>query len=352
MSFILALNAGSSNIKAARFEAASLTCAERIQFTTHADALQWLKSQEASSISAVAHRVVHGGAVFHEHTAITPETLSQIKELARLAPLHQPPAIRLIEEAQAILPKARHIACFDTVFHAGLPLLEQRFALPESYAEQGFRRYGFHGLSYEHVASQLPSLLGGAAEGRVIAAHLGGGASLCALYQRRSVATTMGFSTLDGLMMGTRCGSLDAGLVLHWLEHEGATIAELNRLLYKESGLKGVSGLSANMRELEAAAPASPAAEFALAMFAHVAAKQIAGLVVALGGLDVLVFTGGIGEHGTAMRRRIADKLAWLGLTLDETANAVHAPIISTSASKVAACIIEADEESVMAQAC
>lgn len=349
---LLTLNAGSSNIKTARFDAVGLHCLERLTFTEADAALAWLHEQAQRPIAAVAHRVVHGGDIFRQHSLITPETLEQIRSLSRLAPLHQPPSIHLIEASQRLLPPLPHLACFDTVFHTTMPPLEQRFALPESYFEQGYRRYGFHGLSYEHVAQCLPAVAGDKADGRVIAAHLGNGASLCAMHRRRSVTGTMGFSTLDGLMMGTRCGSLDAGLVLHWFEHAGMSAAQVHTLLYQESGLKGVSGLSHDMQELEkyAASGSAPAAR-ALELFAHMAARQIGSLMMVLGGLDALVFTGGIGEHSASMRARICTYLAWLGLTLDLTANTNHRRTISDSASKITVHIIPADEEIVMANA-
>lgn len=346
----ITLNAGSANIKAACFDADTLTCLQKKHFAGFDEIAPWLEEFSSQSIAGVAHRVVHGGDIFEAHSRITDETLTQIKALSALAPLHQPPAIRIIEATQKLLPDTLHIACFDTVFHRTMPHLEQRFALPEEYFQKGYKRYGFHGLSYESAAAALPTVAGDVTKSRVVVAHLGGGASLCGMLNLKSHTTSMGFSTLDGLMMGTRCGNLDAGMLLQWLEDGTLDLAGASQLLYKNSGLKGVSGISHDVRELEAAH--SPQAQLALELFCHMAAREIGAATASLGGIDALVFTGGIGEHSAHIRARICHQLAWLGMTLDESANAIHASHIASATSAKKIYVLTADEESVMARTC
>ncbi len=311
MSIILTCNAGSSNTKLAAFD--SKTLERKGHAVTHnaAETLEWLCSIGELGIKAVGHRVVHGGREFTQPVKITDDVLAKLKSYVSLAPLHQPAALKLIEEVKKLYPDVPQIACFDTAFHHTMPEIERRLPLPVWYHKEGIQRYGFHGLSYQHIAAVLPEFAGSKAKGRVIVAHLGGGSSACAMKDLKSVASTMGFSTLDGLMMGTRTGALDAGVVLHLLQQMEMKLEEVDRLLYLESGLQGVSALSADMRVLMASDRKE--AREAINLYCYLAAKQISGLLPALGGLDALVFTGGIGENITPVRERIVDLLRWIG---------------------------------------
>lgn len=301
-----------------------------------------------AEIVAVAHRVVHGGTDHAEPVAIDTRVIAQLESLVPLAPLHQPHNIAGIRAAIACLPQAVQVACFDTAFHRTCPPKAQRFAIPRSLHDRGIRRYGFHGLSYESIRSQLPDVVG-AMPRRVIAAHLGAGASLCGMLDGRSVATTMGFTPLDGLVMATRCGSLDPGVVIH-LAAEGMDAATLTRLLYHESGLLGVSGFSGDMQKLLASD--SPRAREAVELFCHRAVREIGSMAAALGGVDAIVFTAGIGENATTVREAIAAELGWLGLELDMEANAAATggvpSRISTAASTVSAWVVPTHEERTM----
>ncbi|HEX6612843.1 MAG TPA: acetate/propionate family kinase [Rhodanobacteraceae bacterium] len=378
---VLALNPGSSSLKSALFDAATLEVIERgaitgIGFDSQAifrdgrgaplpvngfsrpadipAALDWLLSRlrgrlPAIRLAAVGHRVVHGGTRFHEPARVDDEVLAQLDRYSSLAPAHQPTALAAIRSVRAQLPGVPQIACFDTAFHGTRPKLAQWFALPRALSESGVIRYGFHGLSYEYIASALPQVVGGMARRRAIVAHLGHGASLCAMRDLRSVATSMGFTPLDGLMMGTRCGSLDPGVPLYLIRERGMSAVQVEALLNKQSGLMGVSGLSDDVQVLEASS--DPRAGEALDMFADRAAAAIAAHCAALGGLDVLVFTAGIGEHSAATRARICERLAWIGLALDETANARNAQRISAADSAVQVWVIPTDEEVVIARA-
>ncbi|KWF30490.1 acetate/propionate family kinase [Burkholderia pseudomultivorans] len=288
------------------------------------------------SLSAVVHRVVHGGAHYAAPVIVDDRVLHTLRTLTPLAPLHQPHSLDAIDALRAALPGVAQIAVFDTAFHRTLPRTEQWLPLPRAWFDKGVRRYGFHGLSYEYLGIALDEAFGARARGRVIAAHLGSGASLCALRELRSVATTMGFSALDGLMMGTRCGALDPGAVLHLLDEENLTSAQLGALLYHESGLKGVSGLSSDPRVLFAReAEGDAAARDALDLYVHRIVRETGALTALLGGLDMLVFTAGIGEGSAAMRARICAALGWLGIALDPAANAAHAHVISSASSAV-----------------
>jgi acetate kinase len=320
---------------------------------THANLLEDLFAWAAEhplagrEVIAVGHRVVHGGTAFAAPVRIAPALLDKLEELCPLAPLHQPHNLAAIRAITRLQPDLQQVACFDTAFHHGKPELAARFALPRTLHEQGIRRYGFHGISYEYVARHLAEIDPELASGRVIAAHLGNGASLCAMEAGRSVDTTMGFTALDGLMMGTRCGSLDPGVVLHLQTRLGMAPAEVETLLYKNSGLLGVSGISSDMRTLEA--DAAPEAEEAIALFAWRAAKEAGALVSSLGGIDGIVFTAGIGENDPAMRSRICRRLAWLGLMIDEAANSSGATRIDMSESAIKAYVIPTDEERMIA---
>lgn len=311
--------------------------------------LDWLEHHEVDmTITCAGHRVVHGGRRHRGPARVTPALLEELETLIALAPLHQPHNLAAIRCLAATAPHLTQIACFDTSFHRTQDPLAQQFALPRHLTDSGVLRYGFHGLSYEYLASQLPHCLGAAAEGAVIAAHLGNGASLCAMRERRSVATSMGFTALEGLMMGQRCGSLDPGVVLYLLESLGMSIQDVSQLLYEQSGLLGVSGISNDMAELEA--HAAPEARTAIALFCYRAANEIAALATALGGLDSIVFTAGIGENSSRVRQLIISRLGWLGARLDADANARHERKISSDESRIGIYIIATDEEIVIAQ--
>jgi acetate kinase len=309
---IITCNAGSTNYKLARFEAKGLEKVAQLQTHSETETLAWLSEAEKQGIRAIGHRVVHGGGKYTEPTIITPETLHDLAKFIPLAPLHQPAALKLIAEITKLYPSVPQIACFDTAFHHTIPELEARLPLPAKFYDEGVRRYGFHGLSYQYITSILPEKIGNSlANSRVVVAHLGGGSSACAMKNCKSIASTMGFSTLDGLMMGTRCGALDVGVILHLLQHKNMSVTEVENLLYKNSGLLGVSGISGEMRDLLASN--QPDAKTAIELYCHFAAKQIAGLLPAIGGLDALIFTGGIGEHATIVREKICNNLAFLG---------------------------------------
>src|SRR6266581_6130378 len=270
-------------------------------------------------LAALGHRVVHGGLRYSRPARVTPELLAELEALVPLAPLHEPHNIAPIKMAMSLNPELPQVACFDTAFHRTAPEVDQAFALPYAFYEEGIRRYGFHGLSYEYIASVLPERAPEIANGRIIVAHLGNGCSACALRNRVSLATTMGFTALDGLPMGTRCGDLDAGVVLHLIQQKGMSPGELVNLLYRRSGMLGLSGISSDFRELLASD--NPRARFAIEVFCYRVAGHIASLAAALGGLDGIVFTAGVGENAVPVRSAICRACSWVGLDLDETAN-------------------------------
>ena len=311
--------------------------------------LNWFKAHFSfDDFTSVGHRVVHGGDRFTGPIAIDDQTLAAIEELVPLAPLHQPQSVRLIRAIRTLRPHLRQSASFDTAFHQTQADLVRRFALPRHFFEAGIKRYGFHGLSYQFVASRLAHRFPALANGKVVIAHLGSGASLCALDAGTSRDTSMGFSTLDGIPMATRCGALDAGVVLHLRARHRYSLADVETLLYHESGLLGVSGISADSRALLASA--LPEAREALELFAFRIAGEVARLAASIGGLDALVFTAGIGEHQPAIRSAVCKRLAWLGIRLDAQSNACHACVISTAASRAAVLVIATDEEHIIAQ--
>ncbi|MFO1102065.1 MAG: acetate/propionate family kinase [Methylocystis sp.] len=314
-----------------------------------AEIFNWVEdSYPAATVSAIGHRVVHGGLRYSAPVIIDAETLAELKALIPLAPLHQPHNIAGIEGACEAFPHVPQVACFDTAFHRGHAFVDDAYALPYSYYEQGLRRFGFHGLSYEYISRRLRIIDPIHAEGGVIVAHLGNGASLCALKGGRSIATTMGFSALEGLPMGTRCGEIDPGLLLYLLHSEGMTPSELSHLLYERSGLLGLSGVSHDMRVLEASK--EPRAAAAIAYFIHRIKMEIAALTAVIGGLDALVFTAGIGERSTRIRAGVVDGLGWLGLALDKTANARHESLISAPQSRIPVFVTPTDEEAMIAR--
>ena len=379
---ILVLNAGSSSLKFALFEAGrdgadpaargrgqieGIGRDPRFRLDTAMDApppdaaavaavadheealgllLDWLDGQGA--IAAAGHRVVHGGTHYSRPQLVTPALIEALAGFEPLAPHHQPHNVAAIRALAARRPDLPQVACFDTAFHAGQPDPAGRFALPRALHERGLRRYGFHGLSYEHVVQALPGLSGAALPARLVIAHLGNGASLCAVSEGRGVATTMGFSTLDGLVMGTRCGTLDPGALLYLMREDGMDYAALTDLLYNRSGLLGVSGESADMRALLAST--RPEAAEAVALFCYRINRELGSLAAALGGLDALVFTGGIGEHAATIRAQVCRDARWLGLELDDAANAAGAPCLTTARSDVTAWVVPANEELVIAR--
>jgi acetate kinase len=290
---------------------------------------------------------VHGGTRYRAPVRIDDDVIATLKELIPLARIHEPHQLDVMLALTADRPELPQVACFDTAFHHTQPEIAQWFALPRELTDAGIRRYGFHGLSYEYIAEVLPQHLGAQAGGRVIVAHLGNGASMCAMKQRRSIATTMGLTALDGLVMGTRCGAIDPGVLLYLIEERGLTAAEVSELLYERSGLLGVSGISHDMRTLLASDDARAAQ--AVELFVYHAARAAGSLAAALHGLDALVFTGGIGEHSAPVRAAISRRLQWLGIELDDTANDHAGPRISTARSRVGVWVIPTNEEQVIA---
>jgi acetate kinase len=310
--------------------------------------LDWIGATFAAHpLLAAAHRVVHGGVHYSAPVVIDADVLDQLRQLIPLAPLHQPHAIAAIDALQASHPGLSQVACFDTAFHHGQSALETTFALPAALAGDELRRYGFHGLSYEFVAAALPALMGAqAAAGRVVIAHLGAGASLCALKDGRSVATTMGFSTLDGLVMGRRCGAIDPGALLYLQQHKGMDADAVSDMLYGHAGLLGVSGVSDDMQSLLASD--APAARFAVDLFVYRLLRELGALAATIGGLDVLVFTAGIGEHAAEIRRRVGEGAAWLGVQIDPAANEAGAARLSPPGARASAWVVATDEEQMM----
>lgn len=317
----------------------------------HAQAIDWLLAhlrEAGRAFDAVGHRVVHGGMHYADAVRIDADVLAVLDTLVPLAPLHQPHNLAAIREIVALDPALPQVACFDTAFHRSNADLVQRYALPDALHQQGIRRYGFHGLSYAHIATVLADYDAGAAAGKTIVLHLGNGSSMCAIDRGISVTTSMGFSAVDGIPMATRCGSIDPGVILHLLTARGMDVAAVERLIYRESGLLGVSGLSGDMRVLSASG--DPRAQLAIELYAYRIVREIGSLTAALGGLDALVFTAGIGENAANVRARILSQLAWLGVRLDGPANQRHGPRISAADSRVAAYVIRTNEELVIAQ--
>jgi acetate kinase len=319
----------------------------------HAEALgillEFLRTElHGERIAGVGHRVVHGGLEFMAPTRVDREILERLERYVPLAPLHQPhnlAAVRLMLER---LPGVPEIACFDTAFHRTIPEVAQLFALPPRFAAAGVRRYGFHGLSYEYIASVLPSIDARAATGRTVILHLGNGASMCALAAGRSIATTMGFTAVEGLPMGTRSGSLDPGALLFMFDELGMGVRDVERLLYEQSGLLGMSGISGDMRDLIASD--QPAAQLAVDVFVYRARRELGSLAAALGGLDAIVFTAGIGENQAEVRRRICEDAGWLGVEIDDAANARGERCISAAGSRASAWVVPTDEELMIAR--
>lgn len=311
--------------------------------------ISWIESYAGSrSLIAVGHRVVFGGALHRAPVRIGPGILEQIETLVPMMPLHLPHSLAPIRALVATHPRLPQVACFDTAFHQTIPRTARLFALPRKLTEAGIVRYGFHGLSFEYIAAALPEYDQRAAAGRTVVAHLGNGASLCALEHCRSVDTTMGFSVLDGLVMGTRPGWLDPGVLLYLIREKELDAARLEKLLYEQSGLLGVSGLSADLRTLLASN--APEAQEAIDLFCRRVVSAVGSMIVPLGGFDALVFTGGIGENAVSVRQRVCKELQWLGLSLDSEANANGGPRISAPDSRVSAWVIPTDEAVMIAR--
>jgi acetate kinase len=306
----------------------------------------WLREQQGIKPFAVGHRVVHGGPDYDRPILIDDDVVARLERYIPLAPLHQPNNLAPIRSIRAQMPELPQVACFDTAFHRGHSAVADHYAIPERLYAEGVRRYGFHGLSYEYIASQLPTIAPAAR--RVIVAHLGSGASMCALDGGRSVESTLGFTALDGLPMGTRPGQLDPGVALYLVDQKGMSTAEIQHLFYHECGLKGISGVSNDMRELMESK--NPRATFAIDYFVHRAGLYAGMLAAALGGVDAFVFTAGIGENASDIRARIVRKLAWLGAVLDPVANAVHARLISQTNSRVGLYVVPTDEVAMIAR--
>lgn len=378
---LLVLNAGSSSLKFALYDRCSPPVLHAAGSLSRIGAAPWLKLEVGDApavarsvashaidlraaaalvfdeldrlgllarVSAVGHRIVHGGGSFAAPKRLDAAALDSLESLVPLAPLHQPHNLDIVRFAAVRLPDAVQIGCFDTAFHAARPRLDTLYALPRELSDQGLIAYGFHGLSYAHIAAKLHAFDGPRSGGRAIVAHLGSGASLCAMDRGASVATTMGFSALEGLMMATRCGAIDPGILLHLIEARGMGATDLSELLYSHSGLLGVSGISGDMQELLDSD--APQAVEAVDLFVYRTARAFGSLAAALGGLDTLVFTGGIGENSAVIRRRLGDEAAWLGVQIDPAANERGVGTISSPASSVAVHVIPADEELAIAE--
>jgi acetate kinase len=308
----------------------------------------WLRRTQKVNLIAVGHRVVHGGPEYSRPVRVTSDVVARLERYVSLAPLHQPNNLAPIRALLARRPELPQVACFDTAFHRGHSALADHYAIPHRLYEEGVRRYGFHGLSYEYIAQRSRDVAPEVAKGRVIVAHLGSGASMCAMANGRSVESTMGFTALDGLPMGTRPGQLDPGVVLYLLAEKGMSSTAVQDLLYRDSGLKGLSGVSNDVRELEKSA--DPKAAFALEYFVYRCGLLAGMLTAALGGLDAFIFTAGIGENSPTVRARIADRLGWLGVSLDTGANAESSIVISRKDSRVAVYVIPTNEELMIAR--
>lgn len=300
------------------------------------------------TLVAIGHRVVHGGPDRTRPIVVDERLVDELATLSPFAPLHQPHNLAGIRAAMTAFPGVPQVACFDTAFHRSHPWVNDAFALPRALYEEGVRRYGFHGLSYEYVTAELERIAPHMAEGRVVIAHLGNGASMCAIQNGRSVASTMGFSALDGLPMGTRCGQLDPGVLLYLMDRKGMSAAEISDLLYKQSGLLGLSGVSNDMRALEAAGTAETAQ--AIDYFVFRCQREVGAMAAALGGIDALVFCGGIGENSRLVRARICERLAWMGIEIDHARNAANERVVSSDLARTTVMVIPTNEELVIAR--
>jgi acetate kinase len=345
---ILVLNAGSSTVKWAIDADGRRVAGGTVE--THGDAVEAVHSivnDRAVAIDAVGHRIVHGGNEFTAPVRLSSYVLDRLESLVSWAPLHLPVELAAIRAIADRHPALSQVACFDTAFHATMPEAERRFGIPRRFHDRGLRRYGFHGLSYESIAGQLSTVSVRAAAGRTVVCHLGNGASLCGLLAGKSRTTTMGFTPLDGLLMATRPGRLDCGIVLHWLK-SGMTLEAVESILLRESGLLGVSGISADMRHLLAST--EPAAQEAVDLFCRSVAREVAAAATVLAGLDAIVFTAGIGEHAATVRQRVCEQLAWLGVRIDDGLNERSEARLHAVDSAVEIFRLHTDEESVIAR--
>lgn len=376
---VLTLNAGSSSLKVALYpEAGTEPLASGMADRIGAEGVLTLKDASGAAIGAagdigshaaaitaviegfrahwpdlellaIGHRVVHGGVAHTAPVSVDAETLEDLARLSPFAPLHQPHNLAGIRAAMAAFPGVPQVACFDTAFHRSHPWVNDTFALPRALYDEGVRRYGFHGLSYDYIAGELARSAPHLATGRVVVAHLGNGASMCAIQDGRSVASTMGFSALDGLPMGTRSGQLDPGVVLYLMDQKGMGAGEISDLLYKQSGLLGLSGLSNDMRTLEGAG--TPEAAEAIDYFVFRCQREVGAMAAALGGIDALVFCGGIGENSRLIRARICERLGWMGIEVNHAANAANARVISSDLARTTVLVLPTNEELVIARA-
>jgi len=376
---VLTLNAGSSSLKVALFPEAgdqplASGLADRIgpegvlklkdadgaplaasgDLTSHAGAIAAVINSFRAQwpdldLRAIGHRVVHGGADHTGPVTVDDASLAKLDALTPFAPLHQPHNLAGIRAAMAAFPGVPQVACFDTAFHRTNPRVSESFALPRALYDEGVRRYGFHGLSYDYIAGELARRAPRLAEGRVIVAHLGNGASMCGLQNGRSMASTMGFTALDGLPMGTRCGQVDPGVLLYLMDQKGLTAAEITDLLYRQSGLLGLSRLSNDMRTLEAAG--TPEAAHAIDYFVYRCQRELGSLAAALGGIDALIFCGGIGENSRLIRARICERLGWMGIEIDHGRNDANAQVISSDPARTKVMVIPTNEELMIARA-
>ncbi len=312
--------------------------------------IAWLRDRKLDRLDGVGHRVVHGGSRYREPGLITAELIAALEQLVPIDPDHLPQALDAIRVTQRAFPTTPQVACFDTAFHRHMPRVAQLYALPRAFAETGLVRFGFHGLSYEYIVEKLRGIDPEAADGRVVVAHLGNGASMAAVRGGVGIDTTMGFTPTGGLVMGTRSGDLDPGVLVYLIESKGMRSDALSKLVNQESGLLGVSGISADMRDLLTKEPSDPAAAEAVDLFCYQARKFLGALVAVLGGLDTLVFTGGIGEQAASVRERICRGFAYLGLELDRRQNAAHAPIISRESSRAVVRVMKTDEDLMIAR--
>ena len=342
-----------ASIKIKAFPDAKVITNAKIIAPSHAAAVdaieKWARSEfTAATWVGVGHRIVHGGQKFIDPVLISSETLAELHELIPFDPLHQPIGIAGIESCQRLFNGVPQIACFDTAFHATQPEVAKIIALPQQFADQGIRRYGFHGLSYQYISSMLGDLDSTLASGRVVIAHLGSGASLCAVKEGKSIATTMGFSVLDGLAMGTRCGSIDPGAILYLLNSLKIAPIELENILYNKSGLLGISGISSDVRTLLASTESS--AKNALDYYVYRIAREMASLIPTLGGIDGMVFTGGVGEHSSEVRHRVIAQLSWLGFQIHKSCNDEHVIKISAPDSKLPIYVLRTNENQMIAR--
>jgi len=377
---VLTLNAGSSSLKFALFpetgdQPLATGLADKIgpegtlklkgadgraiqpvegDLSSHAGAIQTVidslrRAHNSLQVLSVGHRVVHGGDAFAAPVTVDDAVLAHLSTLAPFAPLHQPHNLSGVHAARVAFPGVPQVACFDTAYHRNHPWVNDAFALPRSLYDEGVRRYGFHGLSYAYIAGKLARVAPQLAAGRVVVAHLGNGASMCAMENGQSIASTMGFSALDGLPMGTRCGQLDPGVLLYLMDQKGMSAAQISDLLYKQSGLLGISGLSNDMRTLEAAGTIEAAQ--AIDYFVFCCQREVGAMAAALGGIDALVFCGGIGENSRLVRARICERLGWIGIDLDPARNAANAHVISTDSARTKVLVLPTNEELVIARA-